>query len=58
MDMEASIATFLPNRVFISCSLIALGACSWSKAVRPLIPMVVTKVVGHSVTTVIALNVT
>lgn len=37
--MEASMATFRPNRVLISCSLIACGAWAESNAVRPLIPI-------------------
>lgn len=32
-------ATFRPKSVFISCSLIAFGACWESRAVRPLIPI-------------------
>jgi hypothetical protein len=40
MDMDASMATFRPKSVFISCSFIAPGACSEMSAVRPLIPMV------------------
>lgn len=39
MDMEASMATFRPKRVLMSCSLMELGACCESRAVSPLIPI-------------------
>ena len=40
MDMDASMATFLPNKVLMSCSLIAFGACSKMRLVSPLIPII------------------